>query len=112
MSAERVFAAGRLRELLSNLRESFWFVPSLALLGAVLLGMALIEADLRMDADLTRRWPRLFGAGVEGARGTLSAIATSMITVAGGEPRFARFRTAVAAAACPAKRLHRRTRQG
>jgi len=32
---------------------------------------------------LTERWPRLFGAGAEGSRGLLSAIAGSMITVAG-----------------------------
>ena len=29
------------------------------------------------------RWPRLFGAGAEGSRGLLAAIASSMITVAG-----------------------------
>ncbi len=32
---------------------------------------------------LAERWPRLFGAGAEGARAMLSAIASSMITVAG-----------------------------
>jgi hypothetical protein len=33
--------------------------------------------------ELQERWPRLFGASAEGARSLLSAIATSMLTVAG-----------------------------
>ncbi|HEX6268083.1 MAG TPA: DUF2254 family protein [Burkholderiales bacterium] len=73
----------RLRELALSVRESFWLVPSIAFVVAVLLGAGLVELDATLDADLAGRWPRLFGAGAEGARGTLAAIAGSMITVAG-----------------------------
>jgi uncharacterized membrane protein len=73
----------RLREILLAVRESIWLIPSIALVAAVLLGAALVELDAGLQADLAARWPRLFGAGAEGARGTLAAIAGSMITVAG-----------------------------
>ena len=80
---ERGMLMGRLRGLLLGARESFWLIPSAALVAAVLLGVALVEADGLLSLDLAQRWPRLFGAGAEGARGTLEAIAGSMITVAG-----------------------------
>jgi uncharacterized membrane protein len=73
----------RLRTLILRVRESFWLVPGVALVVAVLLGVGLVEAEGLVQADLAGRWPRLFGAGAEGARGTLAAIASSMITVAG-----------------------------
>lgn len=66
-----------------NLRDSFWLVPTITLLCSVLLAVGLVAFDIYVDADLGERWPRLFGAGAEAARGTLSAIASSMITVAG-----------------------------
>jgi uncharacterized membrane protein len=75
---------GRLREAIVSINSSFWFIPSLCLIAALALGVALVEMDAAMDAAaLAARWPRLLGAGAEGARGTLAAIATSMITVAG-----------------------------
>jgi len=73
----------RLRDLLHAVRESFWLVPAIALVVAMLLGIGLVELDSYSQSDLAARWPRLFGAGAEGARGTLAAIAGSMITVAG-----------------------------
>jgi len=73
----------RLRDIALGARESFWLIPSAALLAAVLLGVALVELDATLDIPLQEHWPRLFGAGAEGARGTLAAIAGSMITVAG-----------------------------
>lgn len=76
-------ALSRLRALWWRARESFWLVPTIALLVGVLLGMALVDLDARLELDLAGRWPRLFGAGAEGSRGTLEAIAGSMITVAG-----------------------------
>jgi uncharacterized membrane protein len=75
---------GRLRHLGEDLRSSLWFVPSLVVLGGVALAVALIEAESVVQREhLSTRWPRLFGAGAEGARGLLAAIASSMITVAG-----------------------------
>jgi uncharacterized membrane protein len=53
-------------------------------LAGVVLAVGLIEAESFVERErLTTRWPRLFGAGAEGARGLLAAIASSMITVAG-----------------------------
>jgi uncharacterized membrane protein len=73
----------RLRVLLLALRESFWLIPAIALVLAVVSGIALVELDAGLEFPFAARWPRLFGAGAEGTRGTLAAIAGSMITVAG-----------------------------
>jgi uncharacterized membrane protein len=73
----------RLRSLWPRVKDSLWFVPGTILAGSVALAMLLIDAEGWMDLDLAERWPRLFGAGAEGARSMLSAVATSMITVAG-----------------------------
>lgn len=53
------------------------------LCASVIAAVGLVELQSTIQSDLSLRWPRLFGAGAEGARGMLSAIATSMITVAG-----------------------------
>ncbi len=73
----------KLKLLWSNLRSSLWFVPSLIIGGSVLLAIALIEADSIWSDQALARWPRLFGAGAEGARGMLSTIAGSMMSVVG-----------------------------
>jgi uncharacterized membrane protein len=74
----------RLSQLWDDLRSSLWFVPTLIVLGGVLLAVAMIDAESFVERErLTTRWPRFFGAGAEGARGLLAAIASSMITVAG-----------------------------
>ncbi len=73
----------RLRQLWLKARYSFWFLPALLVLGAVILAVALIEADGWFEPRVFDRWPRLFGSGAAGARGLLTTIATSMITVAG-----------------------------
>lgn len=66
-----------------KLRSSLWFFPALIVLGAVLLAVAIIELDTFLERERLSHWPRLFGAGAEGSRGMLEAIASSMITVAG-----------------------------
>ncbi|HEX2198287.1 MAG TPA: DUF2254 domain-containing protein [Burkholderiales bacterium] len=73
----------RLRALWWRVRSSLWLVPGLLVLAATLLAAGLVEAGGLHELDLQRRWPRLFGTGAEGARSLLSAIATSMLTVAG-----------------------------
>ncbi|MGY2132581.1 DUF2254 domain-containing protein [Hymenobacter sp. HD11105] len=73
----------RLRALWLNLNASLWFVPTLMVTGAVLLAFALVFVDLRIEHDWLEEYPLLFGAGSDGARGVLTAIAGSMITVAG-----------------------------
>ena len=62
---------------------SLWFVPAVMVLGATLLAVLLVELDGALQIELAESWPRLFGTGAEGAREMLSAIAGSMITVAG-----------------------------
>jgi uncharacterized membrane protein len=73
----------KLQQFWSNLRTSFWFMPSLIVAVSIVLAMALIEAHPTGISEWLVRWPRLFGAGAEGARGILSTIAGSMITVVG-----------------------------
>jgi uncharacterized membrane protein len=52
-------------------------------LAAVVLAAVLIDADGWLPAGTLAGSPRLFGAGAEGARGLLTAVASSMITIAG-----------------------------
>lgn len=66
-----------------ELRSSFWFVPAAIVLGAVVLATVLITLDATVDLRAVERWPLLFGAGAAGARGLLTSVAGSMITVAG-----------------------------
>ncbi len=66
-----------------TISSSFWFVPSLMVLGAIALAAALIRLEVTYDWPFDERWPLLFGAGVSGSRGLLTAVASSMITVAG-----------------------------
>ena len=72
-----------LKQFWRGLRTSFWFVPSLIIAASVLLAVALIEAESIGSGQWQARWPRLFGASASGARGMLSTIAGSMMTVVG-----------------------------
>ena len=73
----------KFKQLWSNLRSSFWFLPSLIVLGSTALAVALIEADSAGGDRWLSQWPRLFGAGADGARAMMSTIAGSMMTVVG-----------------------------
>jgi len=73
----------KLKLLWSNLRSSLWFLPSLIVAASVLLAVALIETHSSGSDRWLARWPRLFGAGASGARGMLSTIAGSMMSVVG-----------------------------
>jgi uncharacterized membrane protein len=73
----------KFRQILSNLRASFWFVPSLIVLVSIILAIALIEADTAGSDRWLAQWPRLFGVGAEGSRQMLSTLAGSMMTVLG-----------------------------
>lgn len=64
-------------------RASFWFTPTLIVLASMTAAVLLVEVDGWDTGDLAEWSPRLFGAGADGSRAMLSAIATSMITVAG-----------------------------
>jgi uncharacterized membrane protein len=58
-------------------------MPSLIVVVSVALAIALIEADTVGNDRWLAQWPRLFGAGPEGARGMMSTIAGSMMSVVG-----------------------------
>jgi uncharacterized membrane protein len=73
----------RLELIWTQLRSSFWFLPMLIYAASIVIAVALIEVDARNAPGLVDRWPRLFGSGAAGARGMLSTIAGSMMTVVG-----------------------------
>jgi uncharacterized membrane protein len=68
----------RLTNLWDALSSSLWFVPALMTLAALCLAFASITVD---DATDQTSWA--YGGGPQGAREVLSAIASSMMTVAG-----------------------------
>ncbi|RYY72153.1 MAG: DUF2254 domain-containing protein, partial [Comamonadaceae bacterium] len=65
------------------LQSSFWFTPAWIVVCSMVAAAVLVEADALRLWDPAGWSPRLFGAGADGSRAMLSAIATSMITVAG-----------------------------
>jgi uncharacterized membrane protein len=73
----------RLEFLSSNLRSSFWFVPSLIFVASIAAAVGLVELDSGQARPWIEQWPRVFGSGAPGARGMLSTIAASMMTVVG-----------------------------
>ena len=75
-------SAGRLVMLWVRIRDSLWFIPGLAAILAVFLATLLVQVPTPSpESRLSRLW--LFGGGAEGARGVLSTIAGSLITVTG-----------------------------
>ena len=73
----------KIRQYWRILRSSFWFMPSMIVLASIALAVVMIEADSAESNRWLAQWPRLFGAGAEGARGMMSTIAGSMMTVVG-----------------------------
>ena len=73
----------RCKQLWSILLSSFWFLPTLIVIGSIVLALALIAVDSAGSEQWSARWPGLFGVGADGARGMLSTIAGSMMTVVG-----------------------------
>ncbi len=72
----------KLRTLWRDLNSSLWFVPTLMVVALLLLAYGLVTLDLRIGHEWVSDYPLLFGAGADGARGVLTAIAGSMMTVA------------------------------
>jgi uncharacterized membrane protein len=72
----------KLNQMWSDLRASLWFVPGLMILISIALALALVEIDSRSEQDWLDDYPLAFGLGADGARGMLTAIASSMLTVA------------------------------
>ena len=65
-----------------NLRASLWFIPGLMIAGSIVLALGLIELEPKFGGEWLSEYPRLFGLGADGSRGMLTAIASSMLTVA------------------------------
>ena len=66
--------------LLSRLRSTYWFVPSIVTVAAVILASLLVAVD-RQYSDSTAWLGWAYGGGADGARSLLSAVAGSMMTV-------------------------------
>lgn len=66
----------------ASVRDSLWLVPSLAVVAGTLLAILTVRLPTPR-AESAFPWAWLFGGGAEGARGVLTAIAGSLITVTG-----------------------------
>jgi len=73
----------RVRQLLYATRSSFWFTPGLIVLGMIVLACGMIALEGVLSTEFMKQSPLLFAAGASGSRELLSAVASSMITVAG-----------------------------
>ena len=66
----------------ARVRDGLWLIPSLAVICGVVLAMVTVFIPSpQPESRLARLW--LFSGGTEGARGVLSVIAGSLITVTG-----------------------------
>ncbi|HSL43666.1 MAG TPA: DUF2254 domain-containing protein [Anaerolineales bacterium] len=72
-----------MRKLWEDIRGSYWFVPGLMVIGAILLSLATVSLDGYYQIEVLRRLGFIWSGGAEGARGLLQTVAGSMITVAG-----------------------------
>lgn len=72
----------KLNQMWTSLRGSLWFVPGVMIIMSIALALALVEIDSRAEEDWLEDYPLAFGLGADGARGMLTAIAGSMLTVA------------------------------
>jgi uncharacterized membrane protein len=73
----------KFKQLWNTLRSSFWFMPSLIVVVSIVFAVVLIDVDSAGSDRWLGQWPRLFGAGAQGARDMMSTIAGSMMTVVG-----------------------------
>lgn len=73
----------RLLRLGNQLSESYWFVPTLMAVAALLLATIMVWIDVRFGADWMSGVPWLYASRPDGARSLLSSIGGSMIGVAG-----------------------------
>lgn len=73
----------RLFKLWDSLHSSYWFVPALMAAFAITLAFAMLALDRTGKAGPVENLNWVYTGGPEGARTLLSAVAGSMITVAG-----------------------------
>ena len=72
-----------LNKLWDSLRSGFWFVPTAMILLALLLAVVLVTVDRATQIEGVKVLGALFPKGTQSAGTLLSAIATSILTVAG-----------------------------
>jgi uncharacterized membrane protein len=73
----------RLQQWLYRVHASYWFLPLLMAIGAIVLSQFVVELDRRVGADwMTDSWWASLNQP-DGARSLLATVAGSMITVAG-----------------------------
>lgn len=74
----------RLRARWDDIKEGLWFLPACGTISCAILAFLLVQLDdsLTLNERFTSS-SLFFGAGAEGARGVLSAIAASIVTVTG-----------------------------
>ncbi len=65
-----------------SLQDTLWFIPAIMTTGAVILAIGAVQFDQHEVLGRHVRTWWLFGGGAEGARGVLSTIAGTMMTVA------------------------------
>lgn len=75
--------SGRARQIKELLGSSFWFVPLIIILAAILLATVLVIIDNQFEEELSEISGFLFSGGAESARSILSIIAGGMLGVAG-----------------------------
>lgn len=73
----------RLLAIWDRLRSSYWFIPSLMTVGALLLSFVTTTVDGRIGPEWIEAVGWLYGNQPDGARALLSTVAGSMIGVAG-----------------------------
>lgn len=73
----------RLLQVLHDVRDSYWLLPSLIAFAGVALGLGAVLIDARIGDAWLGRYEWFYGSRPQGARAMLSAIAGSTITVAG-----------------------------
>lgn len=71
----------KLSKFWDTLRSSYWFLPGIMALASMMLAFTLLEID-QTETIKTGKLSWIYRGGPEGARGLLSAVASSMVTVA------------------------------
>jgi len=76
--------SNKLLNLWHHLRATFWFLPSLMVLAAMVIAVGLLRIDAALSIEeFGPLQPLVFSGGTQASRGLLSTIASSMLTVAG-----------------------------
>jgi uncharacterized membrane protein len=73
----------RIQSFLADIRASYWFIPAAMALAAALAALILVSLDAHFEAEIRAALPFVFVTQADGARAVLSAVASSMIGVAG-----------------------------